>query len=124
MGPVATEEEGDGPRNGEAHQGSDESDHLRVRSAPFFGEETGKAFLGSSGVLGCEAVHRVDERGEVASLFKAGGFILPFLLGGGAFQDLGGVCVAVGPGIRVTQMDVEYGSLGTLPESMGENVST
>ena len=118
------EEEGDGPRNGEAHPDSDESDHLRVRSAPFLGEETGEAFLGSSGVLGSEAVHRVDERGEVATPFKAGGFVFPLLLRGGALEDLGGFGVAVGPGIRVTQTDVENGPTGALPKSVGEDVAT
>ena len=121
---ITTEEEGDGPRDGEAHPGPDEPDYLRVWAAPFFGEETGEALLGSSGIFGGKSVDRVDEGSEVPSPLEAGSFVLRFLLLGGTLKDLGGVRVAVGPGIRVTQTDVEDGPTGALPESVGEDVAT
>ena len=124
MGSVAAEEERGGPGDGEAYPGSDETLHFRVLAAPFLGEGAGQVLLCSTRVFGGEAVNGVDQRGEVPSPLEAGGFVLLFLLGGGMSENFGGVHVAIGPGIRVTQTDVEYGPAGTLPKSMGEDVSS
>lgn len=92
-------------------------------SVPLLCMYPGKSLLCHVGIFGCHPPNQIDQWGEAPAAFEAGSLVLILLLFGVSFKDFVRRGVAIGTGVRVTNVDIKGGSLTIVPETMGRYIT-